>query len=506
MSRLFLTALILGLSLCGSANQCCSLLESQHPDLVFQPGTPRYLEEASQSYWSTTARLTPSCVFTPSSAELVSQAVKFFEQKNCTFAIRSGGHSPSQGWANIDDGVLLATTNLSSKSIHDGYASFGSGLRWGSVYEFLAPYNLVAIGGRSASVGMAGLVLGGGVSHFTPKHGLACDNVKGFQVVTAKGQILEVNASSHADLFEAMKGGQNIFGVVTRFDLYTYPSPKLHSVSARLNMTYFDRIADEYDNFARMGSTAEGAEDLELSLITYWAAIFGDPFIEVGFLSMAEEERTWVTDPDTTDLRLPHPLDGFDGFPYTNVSEKWGTMSERASGPKLPALRYDLRTMTFQSNANMMKGIKKIFEEEFAALLDMEGFAGIVEWQLVTNNALEQGVKMGGNILGLEGFGSVVFFAMANSWSDASYDEAAYTAGRRVVERGEALAKELGVHLPYIYANYAAADQDVLSSYGAKNVAKLKRLRRKYDPASILHKLVPGGLSGMLPSGGTCKH
>ncbi|KFA52532.1 hypothetical protein S40293_09956 [Stachybotrys chartarum IBT 40293] len=447
----------------------------------------------------------PSCVFTPSSAELVSQAVKFFEQNNCSFAVRSGGHSPSHGWANIDGGVLLATTNLSSKSLHDGYASFGSGLRWGSVYEFLAPHGLVSVGGRSASVGMADLVLGGGVSHFTPKRGLACDNVKGFQIANAQGRVLEVNADSHPDLFQALKGGQNIFGIVTRFDLYTYPSPKLQSVSSRLNMSYFDSIADKYDHFARIASADQGAEDLELSLITYWAPIFGDPFIEVGFLSMAEGESSWIKNPETNGLQLPTPLQDFDDVPYTNVSEAWGTMNERASGTRLPALRYDLRTMTFQSSAEMMKGMKKIFEEEFETLLGTEGFSGIVEWQLVTNHALEQGTQMGGNILGLEGAGSVVFFAMANSWSDASYDDAAYSAGRRVVERGEALAMDLGIYVPYLYANYAAADQDVPTSYGTESVAKLRYIRRKYDPAGLLHQLLPGGLSGMLASGGICK-
>jgi FAD/FMN-containing dehydrogenase len=50
------------------------------------------------------------------------------------------------------------------------------------VYNFLEPHGLVVVGGRGEDVGVGGLVLGGGVSHFTPKHGLACDNVKGFQV------------------------------------------------------------------------------------------------------------------------------------------------------------------------------------------------------------------------------------------------------------------------------------------------------------------------------------
>jgi FAD/FMN-containing dehydrogenase len=43
------------------------------------------------------------------------------------------------------------------------------------------------------------------------------------EVVLASGDIINANATSHADLFRALKGGQNNFGVVTRFDLQSYP-------------------------------------------------------------------------------------------------------------------------------------------------------------------------------------------------------------------------------------------------------------------------------------------
>lgn len=45
-----------------------------------------------------------------------------------------------------------------------------------------------------------------------------------FQVVLASGEIVNANATSRSDLFTALKGGQSNFGIVTRFDLRTFPT------------------------------------------------------------------------------------------------------------------------------------------------------------------------------------------------------------------------------------------------------------------------------------------
>lgn len=137
-----------------------------------------------------TSRLNPSCVFGPDSAEAVSGALQLFELNECKFAIRSGGHMASRGASNIDDGILLATTRLNQLSLHPGYVSVGSGLRWGAVFEFLEPHGLAVVGGRVAEVGVAGLTLGGGLSSFSGKRGFVCDNVKNFQVNTKQSGIM----------------------------------------------------------------------------------------------------------------------------------------------------------------------------------------------------------------------------------------------------------------------------------------------------------------------------
>jgi FAD/FMN-containing dehydrogenase len=72
-------------------------------------------------------------------------------------------------------------------------------------------------------VGVGGLLSSGGVSFLTPEHGFACDNVRNYQVVNADGKVINVNQKSNPDLFWAMRGGGNNFGIITRFDVEAIP-------------------------------------------------------------------------------------------------------------------------------------------------------------------------------------------------------------------------------------------------------------------------------------------
>ena len=74
-----------------------------------------------------------------------------------------------------------------------------------------------------APVGVAGLTLGGGISHFSHRRGWACDNVAVYEVVTASGLIVNASPTSYADLYWALRGGSGNFGVVTNFKLAAFP-------------------------------------------------------------------------------------------------------------------------------------------------------------------------------------------------------------------------------------------------------------------------------------------
>ena len=70
-------------------------------------------------------------------------------------------------------------------------------------------------------------LLTGGMSFFAPRYGFACDNVENFEVVLAGGKIVNANARVNRDLWFALKGGSNNFGIVTRFDLRTLPQREI---------------------------------------------------------------------------------------------------------------------------------------------------------------------------------------------------------------------------------------------------------------------------------------
>ncbi|EAT81770.1 hypothetical protein SNOG_10376 [Parastagonospora nodorum SN15] len=91
-----------------------------------------------------------------------------------------------------------------------GIVSVGPGARWQKVYDALDPYQLSFQGGRNGKVGVAGFLLG-----------------VNFEVVLSSGVIVNANSKSHPDLFAALKGGQNNFGVVTKLQLRTFPQPPL---------------------------------------------------------------------------------------------------------------------------------------------------------------------------------------------------------------------------------------------------------------------------------------
>lgn len=78
-----------------------------------------------------------------------------------------------------------------------------------------------------APVGVPGLVLGGGISFFSNELGWACDNVASYEVVTASGVVVTASPTLFPDLYWALRGGGNNFGVVTNFKLNAFPLEKM---------------------------------------------------------------------------------------------------------------------------------------------------------------------------------------------------------------------------------------------------------------------------------------
>jgi hypothetical protein len=68
-------------------------------------------------------------------------------------------------------------------------------------------------------------------------------------VVLASGDIVNANATYKADLFTALKGGQNNFGIVTRFDLKAFPATNIWGGRIVYASTAATDLLTAYSNF-----------------------------------------------------------------------------------------------------------------------------------------------------------------------------------------------------------------------------------------------------------------
>lgn len=65
-------------------------------------------------------------------------------------------------------------------------------------------------------------MLSGGLSFFSTREGLICDNVMRYEVVLASGEVVECGTGINQDLWRALRGGGNNFGIVTRYHMRTF--------------------------------------------------------------------------------------------------------------------------------------------------------------------------------------------------------------------------------------------------------------------------------------------
>jgi FAD/FMN-containing dehydrogenase len=164
----------------------------------------------------------PAGIALPRSADDVSDVVRAAAADGKRVAAQRTGHLAAP-LGSLADTVLLRTAGLGGVEIsrEAGTARVGAGNLWGELVPSASDLGFAALHGSSPSVGIVGYTLGGGVSFYGRKHGLACNRVIAFDLVTADGEQIRVDADNEPGLFWALRGGGGSFGVVTgiEFDL-----------------------------------------------------------------------------------------------------------------------------------------------------------------------------------------------------------------------------------------------------------------------------------------------
>ncbi|OJD11418.1 hypothetical protein AJ78_07814 [Emergomyces pasteurianus Ep9510] len=461
----------------------CSMIGRRYPRTVYHPGSEKYKYE-NENYYSTTTISKPMCIFAPRSTYEVAGAVEILAASDVKFTVRGGGHMPIPGYGNVDGGVLIVFTSMKQLQLSrdKSFVSVGPGNRWAEVYEYLEPHGLVALGGRLGSVGVPGFLLGGGISFYSNQYGFAANNVVAYEVVLSGGEIVAATATEHSDLFWALKGGGNSFGIVTRFDLATFHSPKIcggvlvHDAAPR------DQFFNAVVRFAQDGSKDAKAAiipaitlipshsmELHVSFIFYDGEECDQPAL-ADFTAIPSKSNTYR---QTTLAKFAAEQDGFIPHPRRR---SFGVVSSLGT-------------------AEAIRIVHDIFVNSAKdELSDIPEITTSLSFQPVTKRFIEEGARKGGNPQGLDASKAPYFWIVQIiTWTHAKYDQRIAEYRKSTVVKMEDALDAAGQRADFRYLNDADKGQQVFENYGGDNLAKLKQIRAKYDPTLLYTNSLTGG-------------
>jgi FAD/FMN-containing dehydrogenase len=162
----------------------------------------------------------PGVIVRAADTDDIASVIHMARATGLDLAVRSGGHS-NAGHGVCDGGIVLDLGELRALELdvegRTGWAQ--TGLTAGEYSTAAGEHGLATGFGDTGSVGIGGITLGGGIGFLVRKHGMTIDDLLAAEVMTADGELLQVDSDNHPDLFWAIRGGGGNFGVATRFKL-----------------------------------------------------------------------------------------------------------------------------------------------------------------------------------------------------------------------------------------------------------------------------------------------
>ncbi|KAL8711846.1 MAG: hypothetical protein Q9220_003790 [cf. Caloplaca sp. 1 TL-2023] len=172
---------------------------------------------------------TPAVIVIPTTVQHVSDAVTCAAKYNVKVQPRSGGHSYAsfslggQSGSMVIDLQSFQTVSVDSSS---GVATVGGGVRLGNLAQGIFNQAQRALPhGTCPGVGIGGHATHGGFGLSSRAWGLTLDTIVGLDVVLANGSSVHATSTAYPDIYYALRGAADSFGIVTTFYLQTQPAP-----------------------------------------------------------------------------------------------------------------------------------------------------------------------------------------------------------------------------------------------------------------------------------------
>ncbi|MDX1746009.1 MAG: FAD-binding oxidoreductase [Halobacteriales archaeon] len=220
-------------------------LQSRFDDRCLLPEDDGFGEAIT--IWNAATGRSPATVVRCENTEDVVAALQVVTEFDAPFSVKAGGHMTT-GHAIVEDGVVLDLSPMNGVDVDpdSGSVTVQGGATWDVVNESALDQGLIPPGIPDA-VGVAGFTLGGGMGVTCRLNGLACDNLRSAEVVTATGEVVTASEGENGDLFWAIRGGSGNVGIVTSFEFDCVEAPRECLVA---NVLYpFDGAGEYLDYF-----------------------------------------------------------------------------------------------------------------------------------------------------------------------------------------------------------------------------------------------------------------
>lgn len=429
------------------------MLRSTVDGPVLEPGDPGY--DDARSVWNAMIDRRPRYIVRCTSAADVAAAVRFATEHELEIGVRCGGHAIT-GHAVPDDGLMIDLRPMGAAAVDPATrkAHVQGGALLGALDRAAQQHGLATTAGNVSHTGVGGLTLGGGMGWLARRHGLACDNVVSFDVVTAAGEILRADAQTHPELFWGLRGGGGNFGIVTEFEFALHPEP-----GQALSVEFLLPVGGAGDAMRAWRDAGVNADRRAT-----WNATIADGTLSLGFVwvgsleagaALADRLGAELASAGTAPQRVVEPL-------------TYSQLQTREDDVEGHAWRRYWKGHYFTALADEL--IDGILARDGADLpnVSLQAYGGAIADVPAAATAFARR-------------DAAFEFVAASRWTDPAEDEGWMAAARRYA----------GALEPYSSGAYVNALSDdaagVRRAYPEEHLARLRALKDVYDPGNVFH-------------------
>jgi FAD/FMN-containing dehydrogenase len=438
---------------------------------IVEPGHAAY--DGHREIWNAMVDRRPAVIARCASADDVAAAIRHGRDAGLEIGVKCGGHGVL-GLAVPDGGLMIDLSPMGGVRVDPerrrAFVQGGALLR--TLDGSSLAHGLATTAGNVSHTGVGGLTLGGGMGWLARQHGLSCDNVETYTVVTADGDIVRASATENPDLFWGLRGGGGNFGVVTEFEFRLHPTTG-RALSVELWFDVAD-AATPMRAWRDLLADAPREAMLTADLVTAPEA----PFLPTHLhgRTVAVLGYVWVGDIDAARAYLPTIRSI--GTPAAEQVDERRYVDLQTSGDerhhhgfrRYSTGHYLAELGDAAIDAFLTRGIKTGAAEPNLTRMPgggMQAYGGAI-------------AEVGEDDSAFSGRGTLVEFFGGATWAEPSEDDERMAATRAWSAAMEPFAKGA-----YVNAMADTGDAVINRVYRGNKLARLAELKRKYDPDNV---------------------